>query len=215
MKHTTPKHPPAGPMPASVPWWSILGYVLAFGVFFTIAPILLSAQVDSTIRDPNTIPSPRGSMILKLRLPANDPPLREVVLYPDGTLESGTIDAMYFRQKTHAVPQEYHLTAHERATLQAFQRDWCARTGNVFHVTTTTPAYGMGIWCGQSIEMVHIRVADLPQPLRVLVTQAFPDQPPVFPSPTPTARPSPLPTLTNPAVWPPGLDLPLTPLAQP
>jgi hypothetical protein len=215
MKYTMPKHPPAGPSPAGVPWWKILGYILAFGVFFTIAPILLDAQVTGTIRDPNSIPSPRGSMVLKLRLPADDPPLREVVLYPDGTLESGTIDALYFRQEADAVPQEYHLTEHERASLQAFQHDWCARTGNVFHVTTTTPAYGMGIWCDQSIDMVQIRAADLPQPLRMLVARAFPDQPPAFPSPTPTTHPSPLPTLAAPAAWPPWLSASVTPHPAP
>jgi hypothetical protein len=150
--------------------------LLFVAAFVLVAPNLLQWQVSSALRDPNHIPTPRGSMILKLRVPADQPPLRDLELYADGTIASGTIDAMYFSENRHVA---VHTSVLDQAALQEvlqFQHAWCGRDARIYHPTTQTPAYGLGIWCDGHIEEAHIAPRQLPAALRHVVMIAFPDE---------------------------------------
>lgn len=161
---------PSPSMRSRMNLWSVL--LLAISI--VVIPFALKWLISARLRDPNAIPpGPRGSMILRLRTPADQLPVRDLELYLGGIIWSGTIDEMYFSSDRHAA---VHTTYLDQTTLEAvlrFQEAWCSRDPIVYQPTTKTPAYGLSIWCDGSIDEAHIAPSALPTALREVVNKVF------------------------------------------
>jgi hypothetical protein len=148
--------------------------VIILALFAVAAPRALDWQISSDLRDPNKVPpGPRGSMILRLRTPADQLPIRDLELYNDGSIWSGTIDEMYFSDNREAAVHSTRLDHELLQEVLHFQSAWCRRDATVYRPTASTPAYGLSIWCDGHIDSAHIAASKLPRALGDVVTIVF------------------------------------------
>jgi hypothetical protein len=112
--------------------------------------------------------------MLLLRTPADQLPIRDLTLYYDGTIRSGTIDELYFSDNRQAAVRTAHLDHETLQEVIRFQGAWCRHDTTVYQPISRTPAYGLSIWCDRRIDYAHIAASQLPAALRSIVTVAFP-----------------------------------------
>jgi hypothetical protein len=112
-------------------------------------------------------------MLLRLRTPANHLPIRDLELYDNGTIWSGTIDEMYFSDDRQAAVHTTHLDHDVLQKVVHFQTAWCHRDATAYQPTESMPAYGLSIWCDGHTESAHIAASKLPGALREVVTVVF------------------------------------------
>jgi len=112
-------------------------------------------------------------MILRLRTPADQLPVRDLELYDNGTIWSGTINEMYFSDDRQAAIHTTHLNPELLQKVLRFQDAWCRRDAAVYQPSESTPAYGLSIWCDSRIDYAHMTASNLPAALRDIVTVTF------------------------------------------